>query len=408
MFCIGAIFKNEGPYILEWIAYHQTIGVNKFYIVDNVSNDSSSQMLCDLHTLGIINRIEYKNENGVKPQLPAYKKIIENLTDDDEFIAFIDADEFVHLNDPNGTVDSIINIFNDNDIGAVALNWAVYGSSSCIIPRNDSLVIERFDHRAPQDYPTNNHYKSVIRRSKLIDIGENAHFFKVEGKYVLSDLTEINKLTGLSNTISWETCRINHYVVKSKSEFFSKKAARGRPSGKDSDLNDKFFNYHDMNTVREQYPYSFISKVKNQIDYLELKISNRLTPYKVKSLYKSEYNSGTAFIDKVTYTNELITIIGWAVAKDKKSYHDIAIIINNEKYMNNYSFAKVERHDVCAHAISDEILCGFTIIIDPKNIVVNEINSVSIYALDKNKDCICELNLVKHKNILLTALPNLL
>ncbi|HBD0355695.1 TPA: glycosyltransferase family 2 protein, partial [Escherichia coli] len=61
MFCIGAIFKNEGPYILEWIAYHQSIGVDRFYIVDNVSNDTSSELLCDLHSLGIITRIEYKN-----------------------------------------------------------------------------------------------------------------------------------------------------------------------------------------------------------------------------------------------------------------------------------------------------------------------------------------------------------
>lgn len=408
MFCIGAIFKNEGPYILEWIAYHQAIGVDRFYIVDNISNDASSELLCDLHSAGIITRIEYKNENGVKPQLPAYKKIISQLKDDDKYIAFIDADEFIFLSNSSDDISSLINIFNDNDIGAVALNWAIYGSSKCISPRQDSLVIERFDHRAPQEFPANNHYKSVIRTDSLIDTGENAHFFKVNGKYVQTNLTEINKLTGLSETVCWDICRLNHYVVKSKNEFFSKKAARGRPSGKDSDLNEKFFNNHDINSVREQYPYSIISKIKDKIDILELYFPIKKNLMNNHSLYKSENNSGTCCVDNVTHDNGIVSITGWGVSKEKKSIHDIKIIINNERYMNHFLFEKVERHDLIQHNISDDTHCGFMISIDTKITFVNGITSISVHLLDNRKNSVCELNLGKNKDILKSVFPNLI
>lgn len=408
MFCIGAIFKNERPYILEWIAYHQSIGVDRFYIVDNVSNDTSSELLCDLHSLGIITRIEYKNENGVKPQLPAYKKIIDELKEDDEYITFIDADEFIFLNDTTQDINAIVDIFNDSDIGAVALNWAIYGSSKCISPRQDSLVIERFDHRAPQDFPTNTHYKSVIRKNALIDTGENAHFFKVNGKYVQTNLTEINKLTGLSETVSWDICRINHYVIKSKTEFFSKKAARGRPSGKDSDLNEKFFNNHDINSIREQYPYSFISKVKDKIDDIESSLSIKKARINKHSLYKSENNSGTCCIDNVNHDDGVIVITGWAISKNKESLHDIKILINNDRFMNDFQFKKIERLDLREHNITNDTQCGFMISIDTKKTFSNGIISLSVHILDHTKKSICELNLGKHKNILNSAFPNLI
>ena len=408
MFCIGAIFKNEEPYILEWIAYHQSIGVNRFYIVDNISSDGSSELLCALHSLGIITRIEYKNESGVKPQLPAYRMIIKELKDDDELIAFIDADEFIHFNDPSEGVNAIKNIFADRDIGAVALNWAIYGSSKCIVPRHDSLVIERFDHRAPQDFPANNHYKSVVRKSSLIDTCDTAHFFKINGNYVLTDLTEVDKLTGLSVKVSWDICRINHYVVKSKSEFFAKKAARGRPSGKDSDLNGKFFNNHDINSIREQYPYSFISNVKNNIATLEQSLSINKSHSKNHALYQSEYNSGTCCVDNVTNSDGVIIITGWAVSKSKRSLYDIRILINNENYMNDCLYIKTERLDVFEQNISNDTDCGFTISIDTKKIFVAGVKSISIHALDNINNSVCELNLVKYKDTLASALPNLL
>jgi hypothetical protein len=36
---ICAIFKNEGPHLLEWLAFHNMTGVDHFVLYDNGSTD---------------------------------------------------------------------------------------------------------------------------------------------------------------------------------------------------------------------------------------------------------------------------------------------------------------------------------------------------------------------------------
>lgn len=55
--CIGAIFKNEYPYILEWIAWHKLCGFDKIIIADNDSDDGTRELLQALDDLGEINLI---------------------------------------------------------------------------------------------------------------------------------------------------------------------------------------------------------------------------------------------------------------------------------------------------------------------------------------------------------------
>ena len=57
---IGAIFRNEKEYILEWIAWHQSQGIDKFIIYDNESDDGTFELLellqkhsvIDLYSIG--------------------------------------------------------------------------------------------------------------------------------------------------------------------------------------------------------------------------------------------------------------------------------------------------------------------------------------------------------------------
>ncbi len=42
---ICAIFKNEGPYILEWVAYHRAVGFDHFVLYDNASTDGGSDVV---------------------------------------------------------------------------------------------------------------------------------------------------------------------------------------------------------------------------------------------------------------------------------------------------------------------------------------------------------------------------
>ncbi len=36
--------RNEGPFLLEWIAYHRVIGVDRIVVVSNGSTDGSDEL----------------------------------------------------------------------------------------------------------------------------------------------------------------------------------------------------------------------------------------------------------------------------------------------------------------------------------------------------------------------------
>jgi hypothetical protein len=42
---ICAIFKDEAPFLLEWLAFHRMIGVDLFVLYDNGSNDGGADRI---------------------------------------------------------------------------------------------------------------------------------------------------------------------------------------------------------------------------------------------------------------------------------------------------------------------------------------------------------------------------
>ena len=42
---VCAIFKDEAPYLLEWLAFHKMIGVDLFFLYDNDSSDGGSELI---------------------------------------------------------------------------------------------------------------------------------------------------------------------------------------------------------------------------------------------------------------------------------------------------------------------------------------------------------------------------
>ena len=42
---VCAIFKDEAPYLLEWIAFHKMVGVDLFVLYDNGSSDGGSDVV---------------------------------------------------------------------------------------------------------------------------------------------------------------------------------------------------------------------------------------------------------------------------------------------------------------------------------------------------------------------------
>lgn len=57
VFLIPTCMKNEGPYLLEWIAYHRSIGIQEFVVFTNDCTDGSDLMLDRLDEMGIVTHL---------------------------------------------------------------------------------------------------------------------------------------------------------------------------------------------------------------------------------------------------------------------------------------------------------------------------------------------------------------
>jgi hypothetical protein len=42
---VCALFKDEAPYLLEWLAFHRMIGVDLFVLYDNGSSDGGADLV---------------------------------------------------------------------------------------------------------------------------------------------------------------------------------------------------------------------------------------------------------------------------------------------------------------------------------------------------------------------------
>lgn len=127
---IGAIFKNEYIYILEWIAWHRLAGFKKFVIADNCSSDKSLQLIEALCSKDVVD-IMYQPKLIGNSQLTAYRRISERYVDGESTVLFLDADEFlVHDSFVDGAEYSELSkLLSDPNVGMVGINWRCFGSS---------------------------------------------------------------------------------------------------------------------------------------------------------------------------------------------------------------------------------------------------------------------------------------
>jgi hypothetical protein len=222
---VCAIFKNEAPFLLEWLAYHSVIGFDRFILYDNDSIDGGSDLVRSSRFAGRATVIRWPQRPG---QLPAYRHFIDCFARDFEWAAFIDLDEFLLPL----TGDSIVPLLSTwSEFSAVLVQWRCFGPAGWI-ERPAGLVIENYDMRLGEDEPVNHTVKSIVKCTDLEGISATPHEFRVRGQ-VCDTLGR--QALNIPNQASacHEILVVNHYITKSKQDWLEK-LRRGSPDRDDS------------------------------------------------------------------------------------------------------------------------------------------------------------------------------
>ena len=216
---VACIVKNEGKYLKEWIEFHLAAGVERFYIFDNESNDDTFEVLTPYIQQGIVIYVFFP---GKKLQLHAYNIACELCKDTSNWLALIDADEFLHPVEGN---DLKLVLKDYQSFPAVGVNWIVYGHCGHIASPA-GLLTENYRYTfKDKNNELNCRIKSIVDPSMVLAVMSPHHCWYKNGKYAVDeDKDEIVgeaiyvRNSSMSCTMFNHTSRlrINHYWTKSE------------------------------------------------------------------------------------------------------------------------------------------------------------------------------------------------
>jgi Glycosyltransferase family 92 len=218
---ICAIFKNEAPYLREWIEFHRIVGVGHFHLYQNRSEDDWQAILRPYIEDGIVEVTDWPMESPC--QLQAYQHFIERHKGQHQWVAFIDCDEFL-FSPCRTTISEALDGLSSPDWGAVGVNWMCFGASGHE-EQTEGLVVERFTLRPSDNFTPNCHIKSVVRMDRVESVSWNPHHFEIAGGTFSESGQEVVGPHSPWPSHSW--LRINHYLTKSRQEYLQR-IARGR------------------------------------------------------------------------------------------------------------------------------------------------------------------------------------
>lgn len=216
---VAAVFRNEAPYLKEWIEFHRRVGVERFFLYDNGSTDAGAEIVEPYVATGIADLIEWPGE---VVQSLAYEDALYRYRKATRWLAFIDIDEFL-FSPTYEPLPSLLERF--EPVPAVAVNWCVFGPSGRET-KPEGLVIENYTRRAVEDNPINRHVKSIVDPRQTVAYHTPHSFQYVRG---LPAYTERFKAVHgpLTRNVSFDLFRVNHYWTKSVEEC-RRKFERGR------------------------------------------------------------------------------------------------------------------------------------------------------------------------------------
>jgi glycosyl transferase family 92 len=208
---ICAAYRNEAPYLREWIEFHLLVGVEQFFLYNNLSEDDHLDVLAPYLEDGTVVLRDWPVFPG---QMQAYDDCLERHREDSRWIAFIDLDEF--LFSPTGRQVSEL-LVEYEEFPGVGVHWVVFGMSGHV-EKPPGLVVENYLMRSTRIH-RNAAVKSVVDPRRTIRCGGNPHFFVYEGGgRAVDENKELLMGVDHSMRVSIARLRLNHYVTKSESE----------------------------------------------------------------------------------------------------------------------------------------------------------------------------------------------
>ena len=139
--------RNEGAFLVEWLAHHRAVGFSDFLVFSNDCEDGTDTMLDHLAAMGALTHIRNPGPHAQGPQWAALKHASSHpLFAAADWAMVLDIDEFVNIHVGGHRIPDLLAALPHATV--IPLTWRMFGNAG-VIAFTDTPVRETFTQAAP-------------------------------------------------------------------------------------------------------------------------------------------------------------------------------------------------------------------------------------------------------------------
>lgn len=239
---IVTCMRNEGVFVLEWLAHHKAIGFTDFLIYSNDCNDGTDELLNRLMEMGEVIHLDNPPMGKKTVQWQALSAAADHpVMQEVDWIFGTDVDEFLNIKVGNGHLNDLFTAC--PEATGFALSWRMFGNNG-IATFEDEPVTTQFTHCAPTRmlwpwramqfkclYKNDGVYAKLgVHRPRKPDPAKEAQSIWRDGSGNPLPWHAPQASTVIPNFDDhYNLAQINHYALGSLENFLVKKM-RGKPN----------------------------------------------------------------------------------------------------------------------------------------------------------------------------------
>lgn len=279
-YTVAATVRNEGPFLLEWLAWQKMLGFDDVLFVYNDCTDHSPELMAKLAAHGLCHAVEHHPPEGVAPVRSGLDTIHNHpVVAQTDWLFVCDVDEYLVPADGQESVRALLDGY-DQKFAAVSVQWKSFGTNGLEL-WEDAFLHRTFVGSAPSQSVPNAFFKTFIYKpGRFKRLGAHApRKFKgdwgrgankwghIAGRGMNVDPNGETRKRTKPEFVSHKGAQLNHYILKWQESFEFK---RGRPCplrATDFDrYNDTFFERYNVNDEMDLSAVALTEKFQEHYD----------------------------------------------------------------------------------------------------------------------------------------------
>lgn len=230
---VATVFKNEAPFLKEWLDFHLAQGLSRFYLANNFSSDHFASILAPYLEKGQVVLSETMSTSmDARIQAQELNRLLGQISKREAshtWVAIIDVDEYL-FEVKGQKLSQFLKRFSGQFIGSVFVNWMMFGTGGVKSLDPHKSMLEQLCMRAHESLGEHKMGKPILYLPNQRGFLEGPHFafLKGQAKCIHGDGQEYQ-----SNEprIVHEPLRINHYWYRSEAYYETEKREKRKSFG---------------------------------------------------------------------------------------------------------------------------------------------------------------------------------